>query len=350
MVILAFKKSLTTVVRYYGTSPFTNAHMKALLKLLRKIRGNSKPKNSSDIHGNNTGVVVQDVETKQDPNHITVLLNDVQGRIRVVFQHGMGGIELKEGASMEDVLKTMNTEEVLKNLRPKITEVDLEQVRPLPRKRSLSLRKLVSPRKEENPSAILESPKSEVVVDLFAGQNKPRSRSFFGKPTSSSSPIAGRNRAKSHRLQAVIPPTEDEQKLLECLGDYKIGLPLFIRYCQTEFSVENIEIWKDLELNYSKINKPSMMNYLVIINDKFIDEKSTKEVNIPSKTKSRFVKLLDGEWMGEDYDGPMPTQVLSELKSDIKVNLIDTWTRFEVTQLYKVYNGFVRCLRSQAMM
>jgi hypothetical protein len=264
--------------------------------------------------------------------HITVLLTCQNDRIRVVFQHQMDDINVDDGASFKDVLKNINTEALVNTLRPKITENELGKARTTPDKTSIA------------------NEKDEVVVDLFQPTQPRRSFSLFGKkasPTTKTHPII--ERSKSQR-QAHVQPKEDEQKLLECLNDYKMGLPIFIKYCHSEFSVENIELWNDLSLQYSKLNKPSLQNYIEIIHEKYISDTSPHEVNIPSQTKNHFLSLLDEKWMTNDYGGLSPVTILGNLKEDIKVNLLDTWSRFEVTRLYGLYNGFVRMMRNNSLM
>jgi hypothetical protein len=316
-------------------------------KLLARVCSKTvNRRNNNNNNCNETGKIDKNVQTslKEENNsdYITVLLKDFNGHIRVVFQHGMENLSVQEGTSMQDVLKNMDTESVLKNLRPQIRESELKGT-PVIKGRSSSLKKLFT----DKPTKEITKDDT-VLVDLFE-EREIRSKSLSKNTTSPILIVKNRSQTFS-RLQATKPPTEDEERLMECLNDYKIGLPLFIRYCQAEFSLENIEIWKDLELNYGKLNKPSMQNYLSILYDKFIDEKSVKEINIPSKTKNRFIELLNGNWMKDHYEGPMPQQVLFELKQDIKLNLLDTWSRFESTEMFRLYNGFVRYLRNSAMM
>lgn len=306
-------------------------------KLTARIRsGSVGEKTVKRIKSDSNTVQVTQVTRRESVKleHITVLLTCQNDRIRVVFQHQMDDINVDDGASFKDVLKNMNTEALVNTLRPKITENELGKARTIPHT-------------SDNNSA---NEKDEVVVDLFQPTQPRRSFSLFGKkasPTMKTHPVL--ERSKSQR-QAHVQPKEDEQKLLECLNDYKMGLPIFIKYCQSEFSVENIELWNDLSLQYSKLNKPSLQNYIEIIHEKYISDISPHEVNIPSQTKNHFLSLLDEKWMANDYSGLSPVAILGNLKEDIKVNLLDTWSRFEVTKLYGLYNGFVRMMRNNSLM
>jgi hypothetical protein len=304
-------------------------------KLTARVRSGSVGEKTVKRTKPNSNTVQATPVTRQESvklEHITVLLTCQNDRIRVVFQHQMDDINVDDGASFNDVLKNINTEALVNTLRPKITENELGKARTTP---------------DKSPIA---NEKDEVVVDLFQPTQPRRSFSLFGKkasPTTKTHPII--ERSKSQR-QAHVQPKEDEQKLLECLNDYKMGLPIFIKYCHSEFSVENIELWNDLSLQYSKLNKPSLQNYIEIIHEKYISDSSPHEVNIPSQTKNQFLSLLDEKWMANGYSGLSPVTILGNLKEDIKVNLLDTWSRFEVTRLYGLYNGFVRMMRNNSLM
>ncbi|EFC40748.1 predicted protein [Naegleria gruberi] len=175
----------------------------------------------------------------------------------------------------------------------------------------------------------------------------------------------------------------DDSEVMELFQDVQ-GFEIFEEFAQKEFSVENLYLYAELLSNKQVIAGNALRklpNFLEVLSDKFIQNGSTYEVNIPSSTKTEFnqlrkslkevlimmntqsggqqqahvvdIILEDGDEQDDnnrvednvigknlDEENSLKAKVLSffdALSRQVAINLSDTFSRFANTKSYKSY-------------
>lgn len=112
-----------------------------------------------------------------------------------------------------------------------------------------------------------------------------------------------------------------------------------IKFSHAERSLENIEMWIDLENIMKRFytwNDTTKLVYMTQIYSKYISATSIKEVNVGAETKKAVEDIVLGEWM-ENIHLPRPELAIMRVKSQVMSNLLDTWSRFKQTEHYTLY-------------
>ena len=142
---------------------------------------------------------------------------------------------------------------------------------------------------------------------------------------------ANKNLERSSSAPQMVSTNEMEGIIRDA-----IGYQLFKDFCVSEYSAENVNLWKelnDMEKNFIDMTEKRRSKVINMVYDKYIDESSSEEVNIRGKTK----KLIDGERKSEKIDLDRGNLLIHELKKDLFVNLIDSFSRFIKTEDYRLW-------------
>ncbi|KAL9657709.1 hypothetical protein ABK040_005062 [Willaertia magna] len=139
---------------------------------------------------------------------------------------------------------------------------------------------------------------------------------------------------------------EDLNEIEEIMKD-KFGLPLFEDFARKEFSLENLSCYfsiKDL-LENCKVTQQltsdileKFKNYKIM----YLSSSSSLEVNFPGVLTKSFINHLDilqKEENNLDSFNQMKI-ILDKMYSETLKNLIDTYSRFESTDLFEVWKAF----------
>ncbi|EFC49285.1 predicted protein [Naegleria gruberi] len=122
---------------------------------------------------------------------------------------------------------------------------------------------------------------------------------------------------------------------------------VFEKFCQSEFSTENIYLYDYLlnnELFTSGRYLDGISDFLKNIHDLFMVSNAVCEVNVPSTTRKKFILLYkqvnvenkDLEMM-DSSEGGLRKQIadcFNDLQAQIELNMEDTFSRFITSQLY----------------
>ncbi len=139
-------------------------------------------------------------------------------------------------------------------------------------------------------------------------------------------------------------PSEEEIQVITCIADRKFGLPLLIKFSLQERSLENIEIWLDLEEILKRCpswNVSTKLVYITQLYSKYISETSVKQVNVGAEMTKAMAELVTGDWI-RDVDSKVNPQVtLMQLKSQVMLNLLDSFSRFKETKHFELYKQLI---------
>jgi hypothetical protein len=129
--------------------------------------------------------------------------------------------------------------------------------------------------------------------------------------------------------------------IMTCISDRRHGLPLLIKFLDTEKSLENIEMWLDMDEIMKRVGNWSAATKLINITmlySKYLAETSVKEVNVGAEMKKAMTELVNGDWVREGTENMLrPEVILMQLKAQVMLNLLDTWSRFKETKHYELY-------------
>ncbi|KAG2378365.1 hypothetical protein C9374_008508 [Naegleria lovaniensis] len=165
-----------------------------------------------------------------------------------------------------------------------------------------------------------------------------RSKSEFSKPRISQEVNAFGDDSSPQRApvaRSSSAPSIINNELDALLRD-AIGYQLFKDFCESEYSVENLKFWnelQDMEKNFIDMSGKRRSKVINMVYDKFLDENSTEEVNVRGKTK----KLVDQERKSGNIDLERGSQLIHELKRDLYINMIDSFSRFHRTEEYRLW-------------
>jgi hypothetical protein len=128
-------------------------------------------------------------------------------------------------------------------------------------------------------------------------------------------------------------PIEDE--LLEMIRN-NLGYQFVYQYCQMEFSLENLLLWKELEDLRSRnliMSKEERKQALDEINELYIRNNSERQLNIANKDKKKFLATLEISTITAS-DAEEAFQLLYDV---CLLNLSDTIVRLRSSELYQDY-------------
>jgi hypothetical protein len=124
------------------------------------------------------------------------------------------------------------------------------------------------------------------------------------------------------------------EKLMRVLCDEKMKIE-FEKYCNAEFSTENILAYNELIRFLDCTTRREKLILLQGIYDTFVQQNSVNEVNLPEHVRQNLKQVLEHvDSLSEGQD----INVLAEkLMQEIKQNLTDTFSRFMYTEAYLKY-------------
>lgn len=131
-----------------------------------------------------------------------------------------------------------------------------------------------------------------------------------------------------------IKRKKEEKNNLDIIMQDKDLYNLFELYCKEEFSIENLNCYRDL-LNFKK----SKEGYYNIYSNYFNGPSSIYEVNISKKIYSKIYKNI-AYIRRKKRQGEIPNidpNIFDEAENEVKVNLCDTLSRFILTKKYKQF-------------
>ncbi|EFC38714.1 predicted protein [Naegleria gruberi] len=129
-----------------------------------------------------------------------------------------------------------------------------------------------------------------------------------------------------------------DNELQEILND-GLAYSLFEKFTVKEFSKENLLCYNSLqeledEKQFYQKDLENQVKMLEEIIEKYLTQTSSFEVNIPSNTRKNLINLIKSK---EGLTKENVKKSLESLKSDILVNLTDTFSRFTTSQSYEFW-------------
>ncbi|KAL0478265.1 regulator of G-protein signaling [Acrasis kona] len=173
---------------------------------------------------------------------------------------------------------------------------------------------------------LLSTLRTKMFMNFIGGSSKSSEEDLITEE------CADDERSYKNDLDSEITDDGMEVRLLRVLED-QTGLELFQKFCQSELSDENINLWlnvSELILGFEGLSIDYVRKKTMELWDEYVADGSTNEINVPSRTRSRFKDCLDKE--KEDI-----LTVLDELKWCLITNLNDTFSRYCVTKNYREY-------------
>lgn len=142
-----------------------------------------------------------------------------------------------------------------------------------------------------------------------------------------------RKRRKSKTDIEEEEEEEEEEVKRITLEDVKRDLKLrsfFQKFCKLEYSEENV-LFFDQVMEYRTLKDPYLMHEMLkMIYDEFLSPTAPREVNV---TKSMITTIADLLADKNVMDKITPS-VLDTLENEVEVVLVDSFSRFEVSELY----------------
>jgi hypothetical protein len=130
---------------------------------------------------------------------------------------------------------------------------------------------------------------------------------------------------------------EEQYGILEHLMRSQHGLQVFKEYCVKEMSLENVLLWKELDIITPAIMTPQERHDLMQkLNTNYIARNSPYEVNIDGETRKQWNLLLKKQ-SHEDEDLEKYLKVIKKVSLSVMNNCGDTFSRFSDTVEYKAY-------------
>jgi pimeloyl-ACP methyl ester carboxylesterase len=140
--------------------------------------------------------------------------------------------------------------------------------------------------------------------------------------------IRGRTLKVEHEKEIIT----DEDKIKDIISD-DVCLKYFTEYCKAEFSLENLVGYMEVQKVAEKIESMSATEIdlsLSALNEKFMCRTSEMELNVISKLANSWKEMMKVP-AEKAYNRK---EVLQNLLEAIIVNLLDTFSRFLVTDKY----------------
>ncbi|KAG2373697.1 hypothetical protein C9374_011786, partial [Naegleria lovaniensis] len=144
------------------------------------------------------------------------------------------------------------------------------------------------------------------------------------------------------------------------------GKKLFANYCKKEFSLENYQLWTDLEHHEDIVKNQPLKNvkdFISLLYRKYIEPNAVSEVNIPSECRKQFIAMLQKLSTNNDNTSIELTtnasndanlerenvkKCLDNLLEQIVLNLEDTFSRFYFSADYEYFSNIMK--KQQEMM
>jgi hypothetical protein len=109
------------------------------------------------------------------------------------------------------------------------------------------------------------------------------------------------------------------------------GKELFEAYCTSELSIENVKAYYDLK-TYQELTQKEKKEYMCrVIYYKYVQSNALMEVNMANSTRTALKSAI------ETLDSQNLDTIFDELIIEIRSNLTDTFTRFQVTEGYRKF-------------
>jgi hypothetical protein len=144
-----------------------------------------------------------------------------------------------------------------------------------------------------------------------------------------------RLKRSKYEIQENEQNNKNEDGLLEMIRN-ELGYQIVHQYCQMEFSLENLLLWKELEHLRSRnlvMTSDERKQTLQYINELYIKNNSERQLNIANKERKKFLKILEQD----DLNGSDTEQALETLYDVCLANLSETAIRLRSSELYQDY-------------
>jgi hypothetical protein len=110
----------------------------------------------------------------------------------------------------------------------------------------------------------------------------------------------------------------------------------FERYCNAEFSTENIQAYYELMRFIDCTDRQQKLALLQGIYDTFIKQNAVNEVNLPEHVRQNLKRVLDtADLISEQQN---INHLAEKLMQEVKQNLTDTFSRFMYSEAYLKYS------------
>ena len=123
----------------------------------------------------------------------------------------------------------------------------------------------------------------------------------------------------------------DDINELDDIVNNKESYNLFESYCKSEFSIENLLCYQDIQ-KYKKSGKEAYDLYKTYLNG----NSSFFEVNVQKKDYSVIHEKIN-LWRRDRINNPLGLDLFNNVEATVKLNLSDTLSRFILSKEYKEY-------------
>jgi hypothetical protein len=140
----------------------------------------------------------------------------------------------------------------------------------------------------------------------------------------------------------------DEDHIIELLYD-SATYETFSKYCETEFSLENVYSYKDIQAlvnDLDTLSQQQRKERFDHVNEQYMSRSSPMELNVPAYVAKSFRAVIEA---GEDAQIDRKKS-LTQLLEVIMVNLLDTFSRFKTTAMYEKSMETLRVKKSMKEM
>ena len=138
-----------------------------------------------------------------------------------------------------------------------------------------------------------------------------------------------------YTIQENEESNKNEEGLLEMLRN-ELGYQIMHQYCQSEFSLENLLLWKELEDLRARnlvMTSDERKKTLKYIDELYIKNNSERQLNIANKERKKFLKILE-----LDHLNASDTEEAFETLYNVCIaNLSETAIRLRTSDLYQDY-------------
>jgi hypothetical protein len=120
--------------------------------------------------------------------------------------------------------------------------------------------------------------------------------------------------------------TEDVKIDFEKIKKDKIYRDYFYKFCQTEYSTENLDCYDELNNFDSIVDNDEKTQFGKLIFEKYVEFESPKQLNINSVTVELYRDIFN--------EGKILTEKFVKLRREIEFIMVDSYTRFRFSKYY----------------
>jgi hypothetical protein len=135
------------------------------------------------------------------------------------------------------------------------------------------------------------------------------------------------------RRTAEQQPENPMEQLLKLLESTSKKKQMFLNYCNSEFSSENIFAYQDIVLYKEIRDRNERIQACKDMYEKYLRSRAVNEVNVPQKVRANLTKAIDSI-NDETSDSDLPN-IFQEFDREVKINLLDTFSRFKLSNQYR---------------